>query len=167
MRVANETAALAKTSKHLTFTMGEEEYGLDILKVQEIIGIMPITRIPRTPGFVRGVINLRGKVIPVIDLRTRFGLEAPEDTDRTCIVVVQVTRASGRTVMGIVVDAVSEVIDVVDGEVEPTPEFGEGVETEFILGIAKFADRVVMLLDIDKVLSGSELSAVERIAKKA
>lgn len=165
--MANETAALAKTSKHLTFTMGEEEYGLDILKVQEIIGIMPITRIPRTPGFVRGVINLRGKVIPVIDLRTRFGLEAPEDTDRTCIVVVQVTRASGRTVMGIVVDAVSEVIDVVDGEVEPTPEFGEGVETEFILGIAKFADRVVMLLDIDKVLSGSELSAVERIAKKA
>lgn len=167
MRVATNTATLAKTSKHLTFTLADEEYGLDILKVQEIIGIMPITRVPRTPKFVRGVINLRGKVIPVVDLRTRFEVAEAEDTDRTCIVVVQVAGISGTTVMGVVVDAVSEVIDVADDDVEATPEFGAGIEADFVLGIAKVGDRVVMMLDIDRVLTSKEVSVVERLAEEA
>ncbi|MHB9003637.1 MAG: chemotaxis protein CheW, partial [Coriobacteriia bacterium] len=122
--MAEKNATLAKTNKHLTFTLDGEEYGLDILKVQEIIGIMPITRVPRTPEFVRGVINLRGKVIPVVDLRTKFGMGAALDTDRTCIVVVQVSGKNGYTVMGTVVDEVSEVIDIAEDEIEETPEFG-------------------------------------------
>lgn len=168
MRVAdNKAATLAKTNKHLTFRLGAEEYGLDILKVQEIIGIMPITRVPRTPQFVRGVINLRGKVIPVVDLRVKFGMESVQDTDRTCIVVVQVTGKNGHTVMGTVVDEVSEVIDIGEDQIEPTPEFGAGVSTEFVLGIGKIAERVVMVLDIDRVLTSKEVTIVERLAEEA
>ncbi|TLM64984.1 MAG: purine-binding chemotaxis protein CheW [Actinobacteria bacterium] len=164
MRVADKSATLAKTSKHLTFTLDGEEYGLDILKVQEIIGIMPITRVPRTPAFVRGVINLRGKVIPVVDLRLKFGMGTAEDTDRTCIVVVQVAGKNGGTVMGTVVDEVSEVIDIAEDAIEETPEFGADIDTDFVLGIGKIGDRVVMVLDIDKVLSASELTAIKRVA---
>lgn len=167
MRVAEKSATLAKTNKHLTFRLGDEEYGLDILKVQEIIGIMPITRVPRTPQFVRGVINLRGKVIPVVDLRAKFGMGAVDDTDRTCIVVVQVSGKSGYTVMGTVVDEVSEVIDIVEDQIEATPEFGADIDTDFVLGIGKVNDRVVMVLDIDRVLSASEISAVKRVATQA
>ena len=165
--MANNTVVDAKTNKHLTFCLGDEEYGLDILKVQEIIGIMSITRVPRTPKSVRGVINLRGKVIPVVDLREKFELGFVEDTDRTCIVVVQVAGNSGPTTMGVVVDEVSEVLDIADNEVEETPEFGGEVEAEFVQGIGKVDDRVVMLLDIDRVLSGKEVSVVEKLAKEA
>ncbi len=156
-------ATAVNAKKFLTFTLGEETYGLDILRVQEIIGIMPVTRVPQTPGFVRGVINLRGRVIPVVDLRVKFGTGNAEDTERTCIVVVQV---SGRTssVMGAVVDEVSEVVDIADEQIEATPEFGGGVETDFVRGVGKIADEVVMLLDVDKVLSASEIETVERIA---
>lgn len=164
--MAEKNATLAKTNKHLTFTLDGEQYGLDILKVQEIIGIMPITRVPRTPEFVRGVINLRGKVIPVVDLRTKFGMGAALDTDRTCIVVVQVSGKNGYTVMGTVVDEVSEVIDIAEDEIEETPEFGADIDTDFVLGIGKVADRVVMVLDIDKVLSARELNAIKRVASK-
>lgn len=167
MRVAEKSATLAKTNKHLTFRLGNEEYGLDILRVQEIIGIMPITRVPRTPAFVRGVINLRGKVIPVVDLRAKFGMSATEDTDRTCIVVVQVTGKNGYTVMGSVVDEVSEVIDIAEDEIEATPEFGCDIDTDFVLGIGKVADRVVMVLDIDKVLTAGEISTIKRVATQA
>jgi purine-binding chemotaxis protein CheW len=166
VRVADKTVALAQTSKHLTFRLAEEEYGLDILKVQEIIGIMPITRVPRTPAFVRGVINLRGRVIPVVDLRVKFGVSSPDDDERTCIVVVQFAGAKSTTTMGVVVDEVSEVIDISEDQIEDTPRFGADVETDFVLGIGKVADKVVMLLDIDRVLSVSEVEAVERIAKK-
>lgn len=164
MRVAEKTATLAKTNKHLTFTLDGEEYGLDILKVQEIIGIMPITRVPKTPDFVRGVINLRGKVIPVVDLRTKFGMGTDEDTDRTCIVVVQVSGKNGYTVMGTVVDEVSEVIDIAEDQIEATPEFGADIDTDFVLGIGKVGDRVVMVLDIDKVLSAREVNVIKRVA---
>lgn len=162
--MAEKNATLAKTNKYLTFTLGSEEYGLDILKVQEIIGIMPITRVPRTPEFVRGVINLRGKVIPVVDLRIKFGMASVEDTDRTCIVVVQVTGKNGYTVMGTVVDEVSEVIDIAEDQIEATPEFGADIDTDFVLGIAKVADKVVMVLDIDKVLSAREINVIKRVA---
>ena len=159
-----DTAA-AKAGKYLTFKLGVEEYGLEILKVQEIIKMMDITRVPRTPAFVRGVINLRGKVIPVMDLRLKFGMESRETTEKTCVIVVQVANATGSAVtMGIIVDEVSEVLDIAAGQIEPSPEFGTAVDTAFILGMGKVAKKVVMLLDIDKVLSSSELAAVTKVA---
>ena len=142
--------------KYLTFTLGEEEYGLEILKVREIIGLMEITRVPRMPEFVRGVINLRGKIIPVIDLRLKFGMAAADDTRETCIIVVDLEGTN----MGVVVDRVSEVLDITADEVEETPEFGAAVDTAFIMGMGKAGDRVVMLLDIGKVLSGEEVAAI-------
>ena len=129
-------AAKAKAGKYLTFKLGAEEYGLEILKVQEIIKMMDITRVPRTPAFVRGVINLRGKVIPVVDLRLKFGMESRETTDKTCVIVVQVAQASaasGAVTMGTIVDEVSEVLDISGGQIEPPPEFGTSVNTDFIL----------------------------------
>jgi len=162
-----DSIALAQASKQLTFRLGSEEYGLEIGRVHEIIGIRPITSVPKTPEYVRGVINLRGRVIPVIDLRKKFEMPAFEDTDRTCIIVVQVTASSGAAVMGLVVDEVSEVVDIGEGEVEETPEFGTGVVTDYVKGIGKISDRVVMLLDIDRVLSRNEASVVERIASQA
>ena len=150
--------------KYLTFELGGEVYGLEILKVQEIIGIMNVTRVPRTPEFVRGVINLRGQVIPVIDLRLKFGLESREDTEKTCIIVVQVVCADSEVTMGIIVDEVSEVLDIELEQIEGTPSFGSSVDTDFILGMGKIAEKVVMMLDVDKVLSGSEIAAVEHAA---
>ncbi|MCA1905520.1 MAG: chemotaxis protein CheW [Desulfarculus sp.] len=146
--------------KFLTFDLAEEEYGLEILRVREIIGMMAITPVPRTPDFVRGVINLRGKVIPVIDLRLKFGLPYKEPDERTCVIVVEVM-SDGRTVqMGIVVDRVNEVVDVKPGEVEPTPSFGVALDTAFILGMAKVQGKVKILLDIDRVLTTSEVAAL-------
>ncbi len=150
-------APAARSGKYLTFQMGKEVYGLQILKVQEIIGMMPITRVPKTPDFVRGVINLRGKVIPVIELRRKFGMEHREDTDRTCIVVVQVSGAMGTVTMGLLVDEVSEVLNVGQEQIEAPPSFGAGVDTEFILGMGKVGQKVLMLLDADKVLSSEEI----------
>ena len=151
----------AKAGKYLTFKLSAEEYGLEILKVQEIIKMMDITRVPRTPAFVRGVINLRGKVIPVVDLRLKFGMESRDNTDKTCVIVVQVNQsgASGSSsiTMGTIVDEVSEVLDIVGSQIEPAPEFGTSVNTDFILGMGKVAKKVIMLLDIDKVLSSGEL----------
>jgi purine-binding chemotaxis protein CheW len=138
----------------LTFFLGEEEYGLEILKVQEIIGMMAVTPIPRTPEYIRGVINLRGKVIPIVDLRLKFGMEPVEETSETCIIVV----LAGGVERGIVVDRVSEVLDI-DGEnVEDTPSFGADVNTNYILGIGKSENRITLLLDIDKVMSSQELA---------
>ena len=157
----------AKAGKYLTFKLGAEEYGLEILKVQEIIKMMDITRVPRTPAFVRGVINLRGKVIPVVDLRLKFCMESRENSDKTCVIVVQVAQpgaASGSVTMGTLVDEVSEVLDITGDQIEPSPEFGTSVNTDFILGMGKVAKKVIMLLDIDKVLSSGELAAVAKVA---
>ncbi|HOX06987.1 MAG TPA: chemotaxis protein CheW [Planctomycetota bacterium] len=152
--------------KYLTFQLSAETYGLEILKVQEIIGLMKVTHVPRTPSFVRGVINLRGKVIPVIDLRQKFGIPSREDTEKTCIIVVQVLRAERQLViMGIIVDEVSEVLDITCNQIEPAPEFGAAVHTAFIMGMGKVGQKVVIMLDIDKVLSGNEVAAVEHAAK--
>lgn len=150
--------------KFLTFKLGEESYGLGILKVQEIIKIMPVTRVPRTPSFTRGVINLRGRVIPVVDLRMKFDMEAVEDTERTCIVVVQVLRDADPVTMGLIVDEVSEVVEVPQSQIEPPPSLGAGVDTAFILGMGKLGDKVVMLLDVDKTLTADEISAVSDVA---
>ncbi len=125
---------------------------MPILKVQEIIGLQDITPVPRMPNEVRGVLNLRGRVIPILDLRSRFGLERGEDTKRTCIVVVQVTGTAGPVIMGVVVDQVSEVQDIPPEQVEPAPALGASVDTAFIAGVGKVGKRVVMLLDIDRAL---------------
>ena len=154
-----ETASLdharpesSKEGKYLTFSLAGEEYGIGILKVREIIGMMPVTPVPRTPDFVKGVINLRGKVIPVIDLRLRFGLDAAAYTERTCIIVVEILGDTGAVPMGIVVDAVSEVLNIRATDIENTPAFGVKLNTDFILGMAKTDGGVKILLDIDKVL---------------
>jgi len=159
-------AASDKESKYLTFALAEEEYGIGILKVKEIIGMMSITSVPQTPPFVKGVINLRGKVIPVVDLRLKFGMEEMAYTERTCIIVVEIAGEGRKTVntqMGIVVDAVSEVLNIKAEDVEETPTFGAALNTDFILGMAKMEGGVKILLDIDKVLSRQEFETVTAV----
>jgi len=150
--------------KYLTFDLAGEQYGIGILKVREIIGMMPITPVPRTPGFIKGVINLRGKVIPVVDLRAKFGMEPAQYTDRTCIIVVEIKGAQGLITMGIVVDSVSEVLNIKADRISETPSFGTTVDTDMILGIAKMGDGVKILLDIDKIFSMEETMEVRAAA---
>jgi purine-binding chemotaxis protein CheW len=164
MTDTTEKDATNLAGKYLTFRLVDEEYGLEILKVREIIGMMAITSLPRTPSFVRGVINLRGKVIPVIDLRNKFELEATADTSETCIIVVDVTAAIGTVQIGILVDAVSEVLDIPGHDIEEPPRFGTSVDTAFILGMAKSKGAVKILLNIEKVLSTAELDSVADVA---
>ncbi len=147
-----------REGKYLTFALAKEEYGIGILKVREIIGMMPITTVPRTPGFVKGVINLRGKVIPVVDLRVKFGMEGADYTERTCIIVVEISGATGSIQMGIVVDSVSEVLNIRGGEIEETPAFGAKLDTDYILGLAKMNGGVKILLDIDRVLNAEGMN---------
>ncbi|HOA74621.1 MAG TPA: chemotaxis protein CheW [Phycisphaerae bacterium] len=147
--------------KYLTFMLDDEEYGIEILKVREIIGIMDITKVPQTPDFVEGVINLRGKVIPVIDLRTKFGLARTEYNDQTCIIVVDVGM-----MMGIIVDTVQEVHDIPSANIEPPPKLGSAVDTSFILGMGKVKDDVKILLDIDKVLTSEDLVALRHFGEE-
>jgi len=167
---AATTADISKVSKqlagkYLTFRMGNEEYGLQILKVQEIIQMQQITRIPRTPDYILGVINLRGKIIPVLDLRRKFGLEASQDTDKTCINVVQITDAKGLPItIGIRIDEVKEVLDIAASHIQETPSFGAAVDTDFILGLGKIGDSVKILLDIDKAISVSDTEALATLA---
>jgi len=157
-------AMAEREGKYLTFTLAEEEYGIGILKIKEIIGMMPITSVPQTPEFVKGVINLRGKVIPVIDLRLRFGMGKIDYTERTCIIVVEIDSQAGTVLIGIVVDSVSEVLNVKGDEIEDSPTFGTKLNTEYILGMAKMEGGVKILLDIDQVLSSEEISAFEKAA---
>jgi purine-binding chemotaxis protein CheW len=147
-------ALSGREGKYLTFTLANEDYGIGILKIKEIMGMMPITPVPRTPAFVKGVINLRGKVIPVLDLRLRFGMEETDYAERTCIVVVEVEGKSGRVMIGLVVDSVSEVLNIKADEIEDTPAFGTNLDMDYILGLAKMEKGVKILLDIDKVLKG-------------
>ncbi|MFH0880011.1 MAG: chemotaxis protein CheW [Lentisphaerota bacterium] len=165
MKMASNDSADGKSlaGKYLTFKLAGEEYGLEILKVQEIIKMMSITKVPRTPDFVRGVINLRGKVIPVMDLRRKFSMSSQDTTDKTCVIVVQLSHGDAKVTMGIVVDEVSEVLDIMKEEIEPSPSFGTDVDTRFILGMAKSRGAVKILLDIDKVLTGSEAALLEGI----
>mgnify|MGYP006287038025 FL=1 len=151
-----------REGKYLTFIMADEEYGIGILKIKEIIGMMSITSVPQTPDFVKGVINLRGKVIPVVDLRLRFGMEEIDYTDRTCIVVVEIEGRSGKITIGTVVDAVSEVLNIKGEDIEDTPTFGTRLNTDYILGMAKMEGGVKILLDIDRVLGGDEITQIEK-----
>ena len=149
---AKEFRSAELAGKYLTFALSAEEYGLPVLKVREIIKMMDITAVPQVPGHVKGVVNLRGKVIPVVDLRLKFGLGSQDYTDRTCIIVVEVVMLSSRVMMGIIVDHVSEVLNIIGEEIEQTPDFGERVETDYMKGIAKVKGKVKILLDLDRVL---------------
>jgi purine-binding chemotaxis protein CheW len=155
---------LGREGKYLTFRLSDEEYGVSIFKIKEIIGMMAITFIPRTPPFVKGVLNLRGKVIPVIDLRLKFGMESMDYNERTCIIVVEILGQGGSLLMGVVVDTVSEVLNIKVNEIEETPSFGTKLETDYILGMAKMNGGVKILLDIDKVLSAEELEILDKAA---
>ncbi|OFZ82013.1 MAG: chemotaxis protein CheW [Bdellovibrionales bacterium RIFOXYD1_FULL_53_11] len=164
--VRQPEAIKALAGKYLTFRLASEEYGLEILKVQEINGIMNVTKVPKMPPFVRGVINLRGKLIPVIDMRLKFGLPKIDDTQKTCIIVVQVDGdGSARLTIGVIVDNVSEVLDIQQSQVDPPPAFGTQINTEFMLGMGKVGEKVVILLDIDKVLTTAETAQILTVAE--
>ena len=157
-------AIKTREGKYLTFSLADEEYGIGILTIKEIIGMMPVTSVPQTPEFIKGVINLRGKVIPVIDLRLKFKMESVEYTERTCIIVVEVEGTGSSILMGIVVDSVSEVLNIKNNEIEDTPAFGTKIDTEYILGMAKKEGGVKILLDIDYVLSADEITILKKAA---
>jgi purine-binding chemotaxis protein CheW len=159
-------ALLDKEGKYLTFALAQEEYGLEILKVREIIGYMDITAVPQTPHHVKGVINLRGQVIPVIDLRANFGMETTDVTEETCIIVVEISQGDRSFSTGIVVDHVQEVLDISGQDIEEAPQFGSSVDTDFILGMGKIGDSVKILLDIDKVLAGDRLDLAGEVSNE-
>ena len=156
------------TEKQLVvFDLASEAYGVDIGAVREIIRMQAITRVPRTPDFVEGVINLRGRVIPVLELRTKFGMETIEDTERTCIIVVEVVMHGSPIQMGILVDSVSEVLEIKVSDIEAAPSFGGGINTDFIMGMGKVKDEVKILLDIDKVLGEVDVSGLGDLKQTA
>lgn len=149
-------AVADKEGKYLTFSLASEEYGISILRIKEIIGMIPITSVPQTPEYIKGVVNLRGKVIPVMDLRLRFSIPAMEYTERTCIIVVEISGQAGMIQVGVVVDAVSEVLNVKSEDIAPTPSFGTKLDTDYILGMAKMDGGIKILLDITRVLSAED-----------
>lgn len=155
-QVSEQKNAAVEAGSHqvLTFTLGEETYGVDILRVQEIRGYSTVTRIPQAPAHVLGVLNLRGSIVPIVDMRMRFSLERAEYTPLTVIIVLSVESTVGRRDFGVVVDGVSDVIDVAVGDIKPAPELGAHVSTEFIAGLAAVSGRMVMLLDIDQLIGG-------------
>ncbi len=150
--------------KYLTFLLNGEEYAVEILKVQEIIQMQKVTPVPGSPSFIRGVINLRGKVIPVVELRSKFGMENEVDTEKTVIIVMMIENEDGTaTTMGIIIDDVKEVMDVDAESIEKTPSLGGNIDTGFIMGICKSGGNVKMLLDINRVLSSAELKTISQI----
>jgi purine-binding chemotaxis protein CheW len=153
------SGSTTRAGKYLTFQLANEEYAIQVLRVREIMGVQHITPVPQTPANMKGVINLRGKVIPVMDLRLKFGIDELEYGARTCIIVVQL-QGEGSGQMGIVVDEVSEVLTLSDSDIEDTPDFGRGLTMPYLLGMAKVKGRVKILLDIDHVLSSQELSGL-------
>jgi purine-binding chemotaxis protein CheW len=165
-QMTGNAAVSAAGGKYLTFKLAKEEYGLEILKVREIICLMPITKVPRTPDFIRGVINLRGAVIPVIELRKKFNMQIIEDSGETCIIVVEITKANMPVCIGILVDSVSEVMDIAFAEIQETPSFGVDIDTRYILGMAKARESVKILLDIQKLLTENEISIIKEIGDK-
>jgi purine-binding chemotaxis protein CheW len=152
--------------KYLVFELGHEEFGIRVLQVREIMGVQEITSLPQTPAHVRGVINLRGKVIPVVDLRLKFGLPEQEYTERTCIIVVQVNRRRGPISIGIVVDGVAEVLTLAASDIEDTPDFGNGAVTPYLLGMAKVKGKVKILLEIDQVLLGQDMAGLDALMQE-
>lgn len=159
-----EPGVRAKAGKFLTFCLAEEVYGIEILHVREIIGMIPITTVPNTPPYIKGVINLRGKIVPVMDLRLRFNMQAREYTRETCIVVVDIQAGASTLAIGVVVDSVCEVLRVESENIEPPPSFGTDVDTSFLLGMARSETTVQLLLDIERVLTEAETKTIEALA---
>jgi purine-binding chemotaxis protein CheW len=153
----------SRAGKYLSFHVGSEEFAIGVLGVREIMGMQDVTAVPHTPHYVKGIINLRGRVVPVVDLRLKFGMPATEYTVRTCIVVVDVPGESGSTLMGVIVDSVSEVINIAGTEIENPPDFGEEVSIPYLIGVAKSKGKVKLLLNIEKVLTTSEMTDLGKI----
>jgi purine-binding chemotaxis protein CheW len=151
-----------REGKYLTFVLGKEEYGLEILKVREVIAYTDITLIPKTPSYIKGVVNLRGQVIPVVELRVRFGMEPTEVNDQTAILIVKTTQKGRETDIGLIVDRMEKVLEIGYADIEDVPPFGVGVDVTYVLGLGKVNESVMMLLDIDKILSGDELDSITK-----
>jgi len=154
-------------AQYLTFHVADESYGIDVLRVVEIVPFGMVTRVPRTPSWIRGVVLLRGQVVPVVDLAAKLGLAPITPTPATCIIVVEAELCGHRVVMGVTTDAVSEVIDLAQGDVAPAPLFGTRIRVEFLLGLSRSAKGLALLLDIDKVLSADEILAIADVATDA
>jgi purine-binding chemotaxis protein CheW len=161
--VAELPVAAGRAGKYLTFKLGKEEFGIGVMNVREIIGLQDVTEVPGTPGHLKGVINLRGKIIPVVDLRLKFALAEAPFTQSTCIIVVQVLQEGETAMIGIIVDGVSEVLNLGLSDIEDAPDFGTGTENPFILGIAKFKGSVKILLRIEDILSLRELRGIQSL----
>lgn len=146
--------------KHLTFPLGKESYGIPILQVREIIEMMEITEVPKTPEHIKGVINLRGKIIPIMDLRLKFNMETVDYTERTCIIVVEVNINEIKRPMGIVVDTVSEVVSIKEDDIEAALDYGAKADGDFLTGMGKIKDKVIMLLNVEKVLNSEEMISI-------
>jgi len=159
-----DTARSRLAGKYLTFNLGKELYGVEILKVQEIIGVLPVTKVPKTRNYIKGVINLRGKVIPVIDLRLKLDMEPQEYNEKTCIIVVNISLAGQSMAVGVVVDSVREVYNFSEEQIEFAPRFGVDVDSSAILGIGKINESIVMLLDINKALSSADMALLDSVA---
>ena len=154
-------AEIIETTQYLTFKLDEEIFALDIAKVREVLDYTTVTKVPRTPEFMRGVINLRGSVVPVVDMRLKFGMTKTDKTVNTCIIIVEITLAGETVVLGALADAVHEVIELEPGQIEPAPKIGTRLKTDFIRGMGKRVEHFIIILDIDKVFSSDELSLVE------
>jgi len=160
-KTSSESPVDSRAGKYLVFDLGREEYGIRVAQVREITGLQNVTAVPHAPDHIKGVINLRGKVIPVMDLRLKFGMPTVQFAERTCIIVAQLQGAIRSGLMGIVVDGVAEVVSIAGNDIEDTPKFGQGPAAPYLLGIAKIKGKVKILLDVDEMLSGRELSPRE------
>lgn len=157
---ANVAASMI-AGKYLTFRLGAEEYGVEIMKVQEIIGLLPVTQVPRVPHYVRGIVNLRGRVVPTIDLRAKFGMPAVADSGKTCIIVVEIGTASGKLSLGLVVDEVADVLHIDGNSADHVSHFAGNIQMDYVLGVGLVNGGVKILLDIDKVMTFEEVRAVQ------
>ena len=158
---------ITETTQYLTFKLEDEVFALDISKVREVLDFTTITKVPRTPEFMRGVINLRGNVVPVVDMRLKFGMTMTEKTVNTCIIIVEIELDGDKTILGALADAVQEVLDLEPDKIEPAPKIGTRLRTEFIRGMGKRDDQFIIILDIDKVFSVDELSLVQDAGQQA
>ncbi len=152
----------ANSGKYLTFSLDKEVYGIPIIKVKEIIGMLEITHIPKTQGYIKGVVNLRGKIIPIMDLRLKFGMEEKEYTDRTCIIVIEVNLTANQRLVGVVVDAVTEVLNIQKSEIE-APGYDAQIEGDLLMGLGKLKDKVVLIIDIEKILNREEITNIKNV----
>ncbi len=158
---------ITETTQYLTFKLDEEIFALDIGKVREVLDFTTVTKVPQTPDFMRGVINLRGSVVPVVDMRLKFGMSETERTVNTCIIIVEVSLDNETTVLGALSDSVQEVIELEPGQIEPAPRIGTRLKTDFIKGMGKRDSQFIMILDIDKVFTSDELVIVHDAGKEA